>query len=305
MIKQFACFALTFVFSAFALAESESSNESRAYWDYGAGFGAVSFEHYPASDQSRTVALPFPTFQYRGKILRADDRDGAHVYLLKDEKFKLELSGYGSPALKSAENNARQGMDDLPWLGALGPKLLFRPSEATEFSLNLYQAVTTDFVMTRTAGLIYETRFVYSWTKPMKSFGPFQEDGYTDGKWVFSVRGGSKEYLALYFEVPSKDATLERPAYDAKEGLLNHSLSYFQTFKSGRAALYVGGGVHSYDISANRASPLHRSDRNWTALIGFNYTLGESVRPAVPENETSTIIETLRLRHNRQLRNEI
>jgi outer membrane scaffolding protein for murein synthesis (MipA/OmpV family) len=286
----FVLFSLLLHIDSWAFAASDAVEDAEAYWDYGFGFGAVRFEHYPASDQSRTFALPFPTFQYRGKILRADDRDGAHLYIFKGATFTLEVSGNGTPALKSSDNNARQGMEDLPWMAALGPKLVMKPTDSSEVSINAYQFVATDFVMTRTMGSIYEARYVYEWNFPFRALGPFQENGVSNAQISFSVRSGSKEYLALYFEVPESQATAERPKYDARDGLLSHSVSYFQSFKSGRVALYLGGGLHSYELSANRQSPLHKSDHNITALVGFNYTLGESTRPAIPEKETSGLL---------------
>ena len=81
------CFVFL-MFHSWSRAE-DSVGDSEAYWDYGLGFGAVRFEHYPGSDQFSYLALPTPTFQYRGKILRADDREGAHLYLLKSGALTL------------------------------------------------------------------------------------------------------------------------------------------------------------------------------------------------------------------------
>ena len=81
-------FLVFLMLHSWSLAE-DSVSDSEAYWDYGLGFGAVRFEHYPGSDQFSYLALPAPTFQYRGKILRADDREGAHLYLLKSGTLTL------------------------------------------------------------------------------------------------------------------------------------------------------------------------------------------------------------------------
>lgn len=281
-------------------ADETTDEASEAYWEFGAGFGAVRFEQYPASDEFSFLALPAPTFQYRGKILRADDRDGAHVYLFKGKDLSVELSGEGNPALESSNNTARKGMDNLPWMAALGPQLVYRGIENVELSLGVYQAITTDFMMTRAAGNIFDLRAVYKLDFPFTPGGLWEEDGFSTAQFSFALKSATKEFNALYFDVPAQDATATRPEYDADAGFLSYNISYYQSFKSGRMALYVGASVANYEFSANRNSPLHKSDHNIMGLIGMNYTLTESARPAVPRDETSGIINSIR--RNRELR---
>lgn len=299
VFKKLKKFSLAFcIFSTLGATEAIGFLDSDAYWDYGVGFGALRFEHYPASEEARVVALPFPTFQYRGKILRADDRDGAHLYLFKGVKTTLEFSGQGSPALESSSNVARRGMPDLPWMLAIGPQLVFRATDQWVASFGIYQSITFQDFFVKAAGNIFEGKLVYDWTTQIQAWNIF-EAGSLNSKIILSMKAGSKELNALYFQVPETSATAERPAYSAKAGLTNQSLSYYQSYHSGRAAFYLGGGLHSYTNSENRQSPLHKSDLNYVALIGFSYTLGESKNPAVPEEETSGVIQ--RLRRNRQL----
>jgi outer membrane scaffolding protein for murein synthesis (MipA/OmpV family) len=288
--------------SSLACFAKAASDVSDAYWDYGIGFGAVRFEHYPASNESRIIALPFPTFQYRGKILRADDKEGAHLYLFKGSNVTVEFSGQGIPALDSSTNQARKGMADLPWMAAFGPQLVARPSENIEAAFSIFQVVTVEGLFAKTSGNIFDGRISYEWTKPLPVWGVFKEPGSVNSRWTLSARSGTKEFNAIYFDVPELNATAERPSYESREGLVNYNLSYYRSYHSGRGAIYIGGGLHSYDLSANRLSPLHKSDHNLVALIGFSYTLGESSRPAVPESETSSVIETFR--RNRDLRKE-
>ena len=277
----------------------EKESEPEAYWDYGFGIGAVRLEHYPASNEFWTLALPAPTFQYRGKILRADDRDGAHLYLYKGDIVTVELAGEGTPGLSSSDSAVRKGMADLPWVAALGAQLVYRPISDFEFASGLYQALATDFKTGKPAGNILEAHVTYNWIFPIRKTWPFTEDGYSTGKFNFSLKSATADNLAFYFDVPSASATSDRPAYDARAGLLSRSFSYYQTFKSGRASYYMGAALKSYDISANRQSPLHKSDNNVLAFFGFNYTLGESSKPAVPREQTGGVLDGLR---NRQLR---
>lgn len=283
--------------------EESHLEESEAYWDYGFGIGGVRYQQYPASNEFSYLAVPAPTFQYRGKILRADDRDGAHVYLFKGQQFTVELAGTGYAALESSNSNSRDGMEDLPWVIALGPQLVWKGIENLEFGLGLYQATSTDFSMTRFAGQIYEARATYQFGFPFESYGIFTEPGFSNAKLTVSLQGGSKEFNSLYFEVPSESATAERAAYEAQAGFLDYSLTYYQTFKSGKFSISYGATVHNYDLSANRQSDLHKSDHNVTGFVGLNYVLGQSSKPAVPEEETSGLINSIR--KNRQLRNSL
>lgn len=281
----------------------DEQEEQEAYWDYGIGLGAVRYQQYPASNEFSYLAVPAPTFQYRGKILRADDRDGAHLYLFRGNKITVELSGEGYPALESSNSNARSGMEDLPWVIALGPQLVWRGVEDLELGLGLYQATSTDFSMTRFAGQIYEARATYEFGFPFESYGPFTQPGFSSAKVTLSLQGGSKEFQSIYFEVPTENVTPDRAAYEAQAGFLDYSLTYYQTFKSGHFSINFGATVHNYDASANRESSLHKSDHNVTGFIGLNYVLGQSSKPAVPEDETSGIINSLR--KNRDLRNSL
>lgn len=291
-------FGWLFVFGIAPTAFAQSVEADEAYWEYGAGLGAVHFEHYPAANEFTNLALPFPTFQYRGKILRADDREGARAYIFKSSLATLELAGTALPALDSGTNEARRGMSNLPWLIALGPRLVTKFHGDFAASLGLFQAVSTDFMMTRFAGNILEAQLSYRWDFPTTYFTNL-EAGESFGRLFYTVKAGSKEFLALYFEVSPIDTTPSRTAYNAQEGLLSHEMTYFQSFKSGRATLYVGGSLTSYGVSVNRESPLHKSDSNVSFLAGMTYVLGEASRPAVPEEETSGVMNRRRGRQER------
>jgi MipA family protein len=225
------------------------------------------------------LVLPFPTFQYRGKYLRADDREGAHAYLFKSERWHIELSGAGYPSLESSKNSDREGMSDLPWVLGLGPQLVWKPSPAWTASLSLYQAITSDFQMTKLQGQIYQSRITYAW-----------DAGPTQGNLIFTLRGGSADFLGLFYEIEPSQAQTNRLAYSTKGGLLSEELAYFHSLKSGRASYYLGAAWTSYRSSVNRGSPLHKRDENFSVLVGMTYVLGESANPEVNLDETSGII---------------
>lgn len=261
--------AIVFLLPLFVYAEDETP----AYWEYGVGLGYIRLEHYPGSDQFADLTLPFPTFQYRGKVLRADDRDGAHAYLLKSEKLIFEISGTGYTGLDSNQNSARKGMEDLPWLMALGPQLVYKATSKLDFSFGIFTAMTTDFKSTQFPGQIYQgkLRYVVEIPSSLEMRGHF----------FYNLKFATQGLQKIYYETNT---------YAAKQGLMSQDLSYYQSVRMGRARLYVGFSSNDYTNAANRESPLHLRNHTLTYLAGLTYTLGESERREVPEAETQGII---------------
>ncbi len=241
-------------------------------WEYGLGVGATRFYHYPAADQTRDWVLPFPTFQYRGKVLKADDREGARAALLEDPLWSLELSGGGLPGLKSNDNRVREGMPDLPWRLQLGPQLVLRLHPKFQAKAGFYQTlISPDFRLLKTQGTATQLQFHWH---PLdgKHWGSWQ----TQAQWILSLFAASRDFHEVYFEVPPEFATAERPSFAARDGFLSYTFTYFQKFERNRTAFYAGLSQEFFDKSVNRESPLHRQDRNFSFLVAWTYRLGES-----------------------------
>lgn len=269
-------------------AQSEEQDED-ALWEYGVGFGYVHFAQYPTSNQYTNVLLPFPTFQYRGKRLRADDRDGTRAFLYKIPNFSVEISGGGTVPVDSGRNDARLGMPNLPLVINLGPQIVYNFSPEFDFRLGIFQATKTDLQDTRFAGQVLEGKFVYKWESNYP-FLDFAGDRKISGRVSLQARSGSKEFLDTYFTVQPEYANLGRSAYDARSGFIDCEFSYFQSFKLNRTAFYFGFSVSDYSQSINRLSPLHRSDVNLSYLTGITYELAESKKPAIDDKNTEGFI---------------
>lgn len=235
-------------------------------YEFGVGFGTVHFEQYPSSDQSSNITLPFPTFQYRGSILRADDKEGAKIYLARGENWIVDLSGTGFPALESNKNEARSGMPDLPWMGALGPQADYHIGPDFHFKVGVYQTLTTNFQSLQARGAIIDVKlnYTYSWTDTCET------------SLSTVLRSATKEYHELYFGVPGEFATTSRPKYEPQAGFVSANFSIFQSLQKGPVGYYLGLGVTDYTSSINRASPLQKNDRNVNFLIGVTYDLYRS-----------------------------
>lgn len=121
-------------------------------------------------------------------------------------------------------------METIPWILLLGPQFVYKLGENTDLRLSVFQATSTDFKMTRFAGHTQRIQLAHRLHREA-----------TQGNFYLSLNSGSQEFMSVFFDVPSRDVTNERPFYDSRGGLLSYNFSYFQSWNSGRAALYLGG----------------------------------------------------------------
>ena len=270
--------------SKIAQADAQDDSAQQSLWEYGIGLGYVHFEQYPAANQFTDLVLPFPTFQYRGEVLRADDREGTRAYLLKSANWSIELSGGGNTPLKSSDNKTRDGMEDIPLMIHLGPQIVGHLLENLEIRFGFFQAFSTDFIDLRTNGGVQETQLVYRVFSNLDQLK-------LNGKFSFTVKSATKDYLETYFNVDPKYTKPDREQYNAKAGFLGFELNYFQSITFGKASYYVGASINDYSRSVNRESSLHKSDYNFNYLFGMTYTLGQSKRDSVPADQTEGIIK--------------
>lgn len=265
-------------------------------WEAGAGLGYIGFEQYPASDQRTDLAFPFPTFQYRGNILRADEREGANLFLLKKPGWSIQMGGVGFPPLNSSTNQARSGMDDLPLLAALGPQVQKRLNEELTLKFGVYQAIAATWLNAHPSGMIWEADGTLRTSTDIRGRNAWGADEIAISVSA-NIMGASQEVHELYFGVPAEKMTGTRPAFHASAGILQSQISVFETIKSGNFAFYFGARVSDYRFSANRDSPLHRSDQSIAGLIGLTYTMFRSSAPAVSYEDASGLVGKLRERN--------
>ena len=263
-------------------------DEALPLWDYGVALAYLRFPFYPASEQTRTWYLPVPTFEYRGEILRSTQKEGTRAYFFRSENWSLEVGGAGVVEVKSDETFARQGMSDIPWSLQLGPKLVYRDGEGTEVNFGLYQSIITDFIRSKTNGSIYQTEISHAWVYPIKKSFAKTKIGLTG--W-----GISQEYAGTYFDVKTQDVTTSRAQYESRAGFLSYEISLGQSFKFRKYSIFAYLDTERFELSANRRSPLHRSDENLSITFGITYVLGESERKAKPEDEGEGLLQKIKI----------
>ncbi len=258
---------------------SQTPSPDRPLWQFGFGAGAGVAPHYPASDQSSLRFLASPTFRYRGRVLRSDD-EGTRARLLKFENAEVDLSGAASFPVDAGDNEARRGMRPLDWVGEAGPRLNLRwrfqnpgkiKGDVLRFTLP-FRAVASSNGSTSLAhrgfilqpGISFER--VLNAPTVLKSEISVEVDGYMS--FIDPTLGN------YYFGVADLDANSSRRAYDAKAGLLAASvgLTFFVTPKdfSNGSSFFVGIRNATMAWSANRESPLHKTDQQLSFFAGFN-----------------------------------
>ena len=242
------------------------------YWEYGLGVGGVQFEDYPGADEYTQLALPVPTFQYHGKILHANDRDGVQAQFYKSEKLILDFSGLGYPPLEAKENQLRRGMKDIDLIGAFGPQMIYKINQTIEYSLSLFQGVSLSMDRQALTGPIYQSRFTLHFENQGYDFG--QDKTLT--RLFFTSRWAERSFQKVFYEVQGEFATPDRPEYRARSGWMSQEVGLLWQMDFGKPSTYVGLAFTDYSDSVNRKSPLHASDQAFTFFLGFNYVFGQS-----------------------------
>jgi len=209
--------------------------------------------------------LPFGI--YRGSLLRVDG-NGIGLRALHTPRFEWDVSGAGAFGSASSKVRARRGMPGIGTLVEVGPALKInlgdladarRDPHLTQLELPVRAVFDVNDGLSH-RGWTFEPRLVHTaWTGPRFSL-------------ILSAGAlvGDRTINHLYYGVDALYATADRPAYDARGGLiatrLNASLrqrisptlrlQYFAQFESVRGA-------------ANEDSPLVRSKQD----AGFGVSL--------------------------------
>lgn len=241
-------------------------------WEIGVVGGAVSTPAYPGADDrsSRLLVLPAPI--YRGKIFRSDET-GIGARLFRSDRAEFDVGFAASLPSRSDEADARAGMPDLGTLVEFGPrlKLTLLRREFSRLRLDLpMRTVIEGRGGLRNQGWNFAPRLVYE----MDDAGT----GWSGDLHIGFVAANEK-LNSYFYEVRPEFATAQRPAYEAKKGLVLVRAGGFAARKI-NPDLRVFGYLwyENYARSANDESPLFRKSSGASAGVGFLWTLARSSR---------------------------
>lgn len=181
-------------------------------WELGAGVGMLSLAHYRGSDQRAEYAAPVPYFKYDGKRLKLD-REGGRFFFYNTEDIKVDVSADFAFAVDSDDNSARTGMTDLSSVIELGPRIQFSLYQSDDKNTRLRLAIplrtgyAIDVKRTKNIGWVFSPYF------QLRNFNQGWESAISIGpNWA------SKQYHDYFYKVDTQYATVNRPAYNTREG---------------------------------------------------------------------------------------
>lgn len=192
-------------------------------WELGVGFSALVLPDYRGSDEYRVYPLPYPYVVYRGDFLRIDEHE-ISGRIFKTDRILLDVSVYGYLPVKSSNNTARQGMEDLDPTFEIGPALKIKLLEGKEdkYRMNLTLPVravfSTNFKSVSYEGWVISPRINFEKDDIIPQTG--LNLGISAGP-MFADRG----YHEYTYTVDPAYATATRPAYSAGGGYSGSTLS--------------------------------------------------------------------------------
>jgi len=266
-----------FAFLLGAEAQAESTNPKREpikpLWELCVVGGGIYAPDYPAADKNTLRGLALPYVIYRGDILRLGSDSIAKGVFIDNDYTELNVSLEASFNANSNDNNARRGMPDLDYLGEIGPQLKIKFGELyggkTELQLPVRAVVSTDFSRFDRRGYLFNPKFYYQ-----------RQNIFNSGITINSSIGSSfatKELHQYFYRVEPRFATATRPAYEADGGYLGSAITVGLSYDiTDRVRGYVGGQAGYYGGAANEDSPLFRQKMNYSAHVGFTWSIFQS-----------------------------
>lgn len=252
-----------------------TKNEAKSLWEVGLGGGIGWTPDYPAAGQNHVRGLGLPFVIYRGEYFQAGERSVARGLFVNTDKVEFDLSFAGSLPTDSSDNDAREGLDDLDFLGEIGPSLSYfigrdQAGNQTRIDLSLRAVLSTDFSNFDYVGLVLHPVFAQE----------FVEVGGIEGldtNWSISARWADNGVMDLFYEVPVSGANADRDAFDAEAGYLGSSLyGAFSYQLTDHFRFAVGGNIASYHGAKNRDSDLFIDKINIGVGLGLIWTLWQS-----------------------------
>jgi MipA family protein len=194
-------------------------------WELGAGAAAFAWPAYPGSDQRTNWAIPYPYVIYRGDFVRADGDDVSGL-LFNSDRLELDVSGSGTPRVRSDKVPARDGMPDVNFSFELGPSLRFLVlhggRDHITAQLNLRGLASLDLPWLGYRGLLFNPTLAWE-----RQLHPRADLGLN-----VNTRYADRRYHNYFYEVPDHLATAERPAYGARRGYNGTHLAMLFTYRA-------------------------------------------------------------------------
>jgi MipA family protein len=197
--------------------------EEKPLWELGIGGALLVMPDYRGSDEYKLYPLPYPYFVYRGDIIKADEH-GISGRIFKTDRILLDVSIFGSVPVKSSNNTAREGMEDLDPTFEIGPALniTLLSSKQDHYNLTISLPVravfSTNFKSVSKEGWVFSPRLNFDKGDIIPQTG--LNLGISAGP-MFADSG----YHAYYYTVEPAYVTFNREAFSAGGGYSGSTLT--------------------------------------------------------------------------------
>jgi MipA family protein len=236
-------------------------------FEFGVVLAGATLPDYPASDQNHLHGIPLPYVIYRGEFLQASANNIRGI-LFKTDRVTLDVSASGSVAVDDDE--ARQGMPGLAYLGEVGPRLNVLLAEdpvlgKIDFELPVRSIFSVNFPSVAYRGLDLVPEISYAQPNLMNTGGRLKV-------WV-GPEFASARLMDYYYSVAPQYVVPGRSEYEATGGYLGSHVEFTYRYPFGERASIIGfGGLDLYSGATNEASPLFKKQYGISAALAFSYS---------------------------------
>ncbi|MBR7800789.1 MipA/OmpV family protein [Undibacterium fentianense] len=241
-------------------------------WELGASAFALTQQAYPGSDTYVNRALAVPYFLYRGEHFRVD-RGNTGYRAVKTPQFEFDIGFAGAFGSSSDKVEARRGMEKLGSLIEFGPRFkwnISNPEANGRWRFELPARAVFDISnQFKRRGYTIEPEIEFE----RRAFGGWR---YSTG---LSAVWGNQQFADTFYQVKPNQVLIDRPAYQAKKGLIAWRLSGFISHSyTNDFRVFAGVRVDSVIGAANEDSPLVKRKTAPSLLLGMTYTWMRSDR---------------------------
>ncbi len=260
--------------------ESKPQPPSQPLWEIGLAGAGASLPAYLGAKENVSRFLVLPYFIYRGEFFRAD-RDTAGARFVKTADYEFDVGFGGSLGASSKDVAARAGMPSLGTSVEFGPRFKYtvaRPSPDSKVTFALPLRTVLEFKSgLKQRGWVLEPALSYDKRNLIAGWG-FNVN-------AAALMGDAKVQNYLYGVAP-EFATLNRPTYNAKSGLIATRVGVATSKAlSPDSTLAIFARWDNAGVGANTNSPLHQKNNGFTVGIGLTFTFFRSGTAARASSE--------------------
>jgi outer membrane scaffolding protein for murein synthesis (MipA/OmpV family) len=243
-------------------------------WALGIGAGVAYLPDYVGADQGRVLPLPIPYVEYESRYFQADRSGLSGILPLRDD-LRLEVSVGGALPVSSDDNDAREDMPDLTWIGEVGPVLKYRAWQADDggdrftlevpvraaFAIDWGEIEHIGWTSSPAAEYRHQMEVASGRLRATATVGPLFNSG---------------RYNAYFYEVRERYARPDRPEYHTNAGYAGSRLGLGLSYRTGE--WWFGAFARYINLrgAVFEDSPLVRTNHYLSAGIGTAWIFAAS-----------------------------